>query len=138
MEDPYSQSRVMMSPIIGLMWVEMSMRYLVVDMGVIVNLDPTGSIDGPEADSDQEKPDKKLGPHRPGIDVGKASQEKPHASNDDHSDAVPQSPKPTDSTGLRRILHRDRGQGGQMINSGKHVKDASGESGEDWNHPGAP
>jgi hypothetical protein len=98
---------MVMGPIVGLMWVEMLMRCLTVCVGVIVNLDLTGSIDGPEADSDQEKPDNKLSPHRPGIDVDKTSQQEPHASDDSHSDAMPQTPEPTNSTGSRWVLHSD-------------------------------
>ncbi len=89
MKDTNTQSCVMMGPIVGLMGVEMPMRCLTVCVGVIVNLDLTGSIDGPEAHSDQEKPDKKLCPRRPDIDIDKTSQEEPQASDDSHSDAMP-------------------------------------------------
>jgi hypothetical protein len=77
MKDANTQSCVMMGSIVGLMGMEMLMRCLTMCVGVIVNLDLTGSIDGPEANPDQEKPDKKLGPRRPDIDIDKTSQEEP-------------------------------------------------------------
>ncbi len=115
MEDPNTQSRVVMGPIIGLMWVDVFVRCVVVNVLVIVDLDSSGSRDRPEADSDQKKPNKKLGPRRPGPDVYEAPQENPHASNDDHADTMSQTPEPTDPTGPRRVLDSDGGQGGQMV-----------------------
>jgi len=97
----------MMGPIVGLMGVEMLMRCLTVCVGVIVNLDLTGSIDGPDAHADQQKPDKKLCPHRQDIDIDKTSQKESHASDDSHSDAMPKTPEPTYSTGSRWVSHGD-------------------------------
>ena len=94
MEDPNTQSRVVMGPIIGLMRVDVLVRCLVVDVLLIVDLDSSGSRDRPEADSDQKEPNKKLGPRRPGPDVYEAPQEKSHASNNDHADAMSQTQNP--------------------------------------------
>lgn len=107
MKDTNTQGCVMVGQIVGLMGMEMLMRCLTVCVGVIVNLDLTGSIDGPDADTDQQNPHKKLGPHRPDVDIDKTSQQEPHASDDSHSDAMPQTPEPTNSTGSRWVLHSD-------------------------------
>ena len=88
---------------------------MLVDVLVIVDLDSSGSRDRPEADSDQKEPNKKLGPRRPGPDVYEAPQEKSHASNNDHADAMSQTPEPTDPTGPRGVLDGDGCQGGQMV-----------------------
>lgn len=95
MENPNTQGGVMMSPIVGLMGVDMLMRCLAVRVWMIVNLDPSGPINGPKADSDQQEADNELGPHRPGIDVDEATQEKSHGSNNGYTNAMSQTPEPT-------------------------------------------
>jgi len=138
MKDTNTQSCVMMGSIVGLMGMEMLMRCLTMCVGVIVNLDLTGSIDGPEANPDQEKPDKKLRPRRPDIDIDNTSQEEPKASDDSHSDAMPQTPEPTNSTRSRWVSHSDGSERSEMVNPRKHMEDAGGEAGNEWNHRSAP
>jgi len=138
MKDANTQSCVMMGPIVGLMGMEMLMRCLTVRVGVIVNLHLTGSIDGPDADADQQKPHKKLCPRRPDIDIDKTSQKEPHSSDDSHSDAMPQTPEPTNSTGSRWVSHGDGSECSEMVNPREHMEDAGGESGNEWNHRPAP
>jgi hypothetical protein len=115
MKDSNTESGVMMGPIVGLMGVDMLMRCLAVRMWMIVNLDPSGPINGPKTDPYQQEADNELGPHRPGVDVDEASQEKSHGSNDSHTNAMSQTPEPTYPPCARRIIDSDRGQGGQVV-----------------------
>ncbi len=100
MEDADPERRMMMGSITGVVCVDMLMVFVVVNVRVLVDLDPPRSKDRPGSDADEQETDKELRPPRPGLDVNKAPQHQPDPSDDADPDAMPESPEDPCASGF--------------------------------------
>ncbi len=105
-------------------------------MAVVVDLDASGSAHRPHPDSDQEEPDDKLRPRRPRLKINNPSEDQPDAPDDDHADAVAETPEGTRTGCTGGVLDSSRRQRGEMIDTCEHVQTTGSETCEDRNHPG--
>lgn len=114
----------------------MLVAFIVVDVRVLVNLDPPGPIDSPSPNADEQETDQELRPTRPGFDIDEAPQRQPNPSDDHNTYAVTETPEDSGSCSTGRILNSCRGKCCEVIDTGEHMEAARGESGENRDHEG--
>ncbi len=88
----------------------------------------------PSANTHEEYPHSELSPGEPGLALQAGSPPKANCPDQDHSQAMSQAPERPRPEGIPGLLHSDRGESSQVIDTGEDVESARSQASEDRNH----